>query len=265
MSYKMRGVLFCFVFLLNGVSAYVLVTSRPAYMLMAPLMQNVDDIVLLTNNQCCSHSYTMKFSDIQKVLDAKMMVWMGKAHEPVFEQLVLKSQNLFTVFNQSNSFEWLSPRRMMTYVRLLSDQLIKTYPEKEDFVRANSDEFLKTLGRLDAVVTQSKNKLSRSFVTTYSFLDAFAQDYGIDVKFSLGKNPYHTLSLTQKHRLKECPWVTLLADKHLSRTSEYESIYLDTEAAEILLDENAYEIFIAKILDDIVKCCQRQVGEKYEN
>lgn len=246
----MRVALFVFVFLLKNVSAYILVTSRPVYMLVAPLMEGVDDIVLLANNQCCSHAYNIKFSDIQKVRDARLAVWMGSVHEPVFEPLMLKSQNVFTVFDQSSSFEWLSPKRMMTYVRLLSDQLVKTYPEKKELVRSNADKFLKVLGRLDATVAQTK--ISGLFITTYPFLDVFAQDYGLEVKFSLGKAPRYALSLSQKDKIKQNSCVRVLADKHLTQASENQITFLDTEGVGAPLSENAYKLFIEKLLGGII-------------
>lgn len=247
-------------FLFNSACAYVLVTSKPVYMLVAPLMKNIDDVKILTSGHGCSHSYNLKFSDTQKVGNARLSVWMGQKHETVFAPLILKGKKVLSVFDRSNSFEWLSPKRMLIYVELLSDQILKTYPEKEKILRANAEEFLKMLKGLDVEV--EKTKISRPLITTYPFLDAFAKDYGLEVKFSLAQVPSHALSLSQQAKLKQNSSAALLSDKHLSNASEFSGGCLDTEGVGTPLAENAYEIFIEKILADIVKCCQKQVGEK---
>lgn len=87
---------------------------------------------------------------------------------------------------------WLSARQGKIQAKTIADALIKAYPERGDFYRANLQTFLKELQELDQKIQTILAPLKKRFVlASHPAYAYFCRDYGLE-QFSIeieGKDP----------------------------------------------------------------------------
>lgn len=77
---------------------------------------------------------------------------------------------------------WLSPKRAIAIVELMTQELVKTYPEDETLFTKNSNNYIKKLQSLDEYI-QSKLKTAKSkdFIIYHPSYGYLADDYGLNM------------------------------------------------------------------------------------
>jgi len=77
---------------------------------------------------------------------------------------------------------WLSPKRVITIVETMTDELIKTYPEDEELFLENSKNYIKELKSLDDYITSKVKDLeTNDFIIYHPSYGYFADDYGLNM------------------------------------------------------------------------------------
>lgn len=253
--------------LFNYVAADVVVSCKPIYFVVAPLLKGLGAPKLILNHGQCGHHHHLKPSEVQLIKSAKIIFWNGSVHEPFMSKMIEASQSNIKVFDEKDGFSWLSPADVIKKIPAIVDALKSLYPESNHAtLNSNATSFvaeLRTLDEKTRVLMQSLKE--RAVLTTYPFLTYFANAYGVKVSGYMMGSPEESVTPQRLRNvykiLEEKQVIGVVKDHHVplnmvqSLTQRYNLpiLTVDAEGVDIPLSINGYNILIERIAQSIVK------------
>lgn len=77
---------------------------------------------------------------------------------------------------------WLSPKRMIIAIEIITNQLIEYNPERADYYEENGEQYIAELHSLDRYINEKAAQLSvKSFIIYHPSYGYFADDYGFEM------------------------------------------------------------------------------------
>lgn len=77
---------------------------------------------------------------------------------------------------------WLSPKRAIKIVEIMTDELSRTYPDDEEFFRKNANSYIQELKELDNYAIENLSNLdNKSFLIYHPSYGYFADDYNLEM------------------------------------------------------------------------------------
>lgn len=246
--------------------ANVVVTSRPIYFIVAPLLKGVDEPKLLLKQGHCAHHHHIKPSDIKLIQNAKMVFWGGPLHEPFIMKALQEKTNL-VLFEDSKGFGWLSPARVMQELNVVIEALKKVYPRYASQIMQNGINFEVQLKKMHLNMVKALKDVKKDrFVTTYDFFNQVASDYGLALLPAMLSSPEAAFSpknlKTFYALLKDDRVDVIIKDHHLPvgvlqsmiKGHNVKIVSVDAEGVDLSIHKDTYAILIERMMQSIVKC-----------
>jgi zinc transport system substrate-binding protein len=255
---------------LTSVFSNIVVTSKPLYFVVAPILKGIETPKLVINHGHCGHHYHVRPSEIQLIKTAKLVLWNGSIHEPFMTKLVDTINSHQIVFDETDGLSWLSPNMTLMKLPKVVKALKSVYPEALHIqIDNNAKEFSIQLQKLHEKMLQHTACLKgKNILTTYPFLTYFANDYGLYVAAHMMGAPEESMTpqrLRNVHKVLENGGVLgVVKDHHvpinvvesLIRNYKIKVLTVDAEAVDIPLSINGYNILIERLTQSIVKWAQ---------
>jgi zinc transport system substrate-binding protein len=250
--------------------AEIVVSSKPLYFVVAPLMKGVGTPKLLLNHGQCGHHHHVRPSEMQLIKSAKLVVWNGATHEPFLSKLITSANANIKVFDDVGGFSWLSPKEVIKKVPMLVDAF-KTVTSECDHAKidANAETFIAELQKLhEKTRLQLQALTGKSVLTTYPVLTYFAKEYGLEVAGYMMGSPEESMTPQRLRNvykvLEERRVIGVIKDHHVpisvvqNLVQKYETSILtvDTEGVDIPASTLGYNILIERLAQSIVKWAQ---------
>lgn len=262
--------LFCGIiaFHLTATFANIVVTSKPLYFFIAPLLKGVETPKVIINQGQCGHHYHARPSEIQLIKTAKLILWNGPVHEPFMVKLINpENLNQKAVFDETDGLSWLSPSRVLMKLPKIVGRLKAIYPETfHATIDNNAKEFSLKLKELHQKTLKNSECLKgKTFLTTYPFLTYFARDYNLYVAGYMLGSPEEAMTpqrLRNMHKiLSEGEVGGIIKDHHIpisvvnaiARDYKVKVLTVDAEAVDVPLVMDGYNILIERLVQSIVK------------
>lgn len=256
---------------IHAAFANVVVTSKPLYLVIAPLLKGIDTPTLIVSKGQCSHHHHLKPSEINAIHKAKAVFWAGAFHEPLMAHVLSAESKAVPVLSAKEGFEWLSPMRVMQALPGIVQRLKEAYdsPSPHVLIDHNAAKLTASLGVLhEKTATRTKLLKGKVFITTYPFLTCLAKDYGVNVIASMVNTPSEAMTvqrLRNVYRLLKAETVTaVIKDHHLPvavvekilRNYTVPIVTVDVEAIDVPLSDDGYNILIERLVQTIVHLAQ---------
>lgn len=256
--------------LLNCIVADVVVSCKPLYFVVAPLIKGIDTPRLLINHGQCGHHHHARPSEIQLIKSASLVVWNGSTHEPFMSKLIGTAKSNIKVFDETDGFSWLSPKEVIKKLPALVVGLKSVYPECDHAkIDANAVAFTADLQRLhEKTRLQFQPLLGKSILTTYPVLTYFANAYGLVVSGYMMGSPEESMTPQRLRNvykvLEERRVIGVVKDHHvpinvvqnLVQKYKLPILTVDTEGVDIPASTQGYNILIERLAQSIVKWAQ---------
>jgi zinc transport system substrate-binding protein len=253
--------------LLNTMAANVVVSCKPIYFVIAPLIKGIDTPKLLINHGQCGHHHHLKPSEVQLIKTAKVVFWNGTLHEPFMSKIIESSKAHHKVFDETDGFSWLSPVEVIKKIPTIAAALKSVYPECDHVtIDANVKNFIEALKKLDEKTRLHFQAVkNKEIITTYPFLTYFAGAYGLVVSgYMMGspeesvtpqrlRNIYKILDGKRLIGVVKDHHVPLNMVKSLVQKYKLPVLTVDTEGVEIESNVKGYNILIERLTQSIVK------------
>lgn len=189
-NYKKKGILIgILVSFLSITHADVVTSIRPLSFIAAAITDGVTDVQILIPNNISPHDYSLKPSDLKKIKDADLFIWVGSYMEtflekpltqlptqkritlievPAVKALLLKNRNdslliknkisyyrhddlnhNHHVYSKYNMHIWLSPDIARIAANIIHNQLLALYPNHKKQLDINLRNFVNELMKTD--------------------------------------------------------------------------------------------------------------------
>jgi zinc transport system substrate-binding protein len=266
MKYIFKLCLFLIV-CISAPMASVVVSCKPIYFVVAPLLKGVDTPKLLINHGQCGHLHHLRPSDVKLLKSAKLLLWNGEVHEPFMSNLIESAIVNVKVFEERDGFLWLSPIEVIKRLPKIITALKSVFPECEHSkIDANARKFISELEGLHAKNLRQLEKLKgKSILTTYPMLTYFAKTYELVVAGYMTGSPEESMT-PQKLRniykaLEDKRVIGVVKDHHIplsviqSLVQKYKTpvLTVDVEGVDIPLGMQGYYILIERLTQSIVQ------------
>lgn len=253
-----------------SIHANLVVTSKPLYFIIAPLIKGVDTPKVLVGHGHCGHHHHLRPSEIKLIKNASLVFWNGQVHEPFMAKIIEANKNNIKIFEEDKGFAWLSIGLVLKKLPLLIARLKKIYSSKVHAqIDANALRFQQELIDLNKKVGLEMAALkTKAFLTTYPFLTYFAKEYGVNIVGYMMDSP--DASVTPRRLkaiyklLEEKKIAAVIKDHHVPLNVIHTVVgnqcdhilTVDPEAINVPVSIDGYHILIERITQSIVKWAQ---------
>ncbi|MFK7973297.1 MAG: metal ABC transporter substrate-binding protein [Rickettsiaceae bacterium] len=196
------------VILVCNISAYAkpkIVTSiTPIASIVAMLTTDYADIVTIDNAQGCPHHYQMKPSDLDKVTDAGMLIYIDDHFDSFIQNLkgkidgkIIKLSNIKSVnFDDSSGGKnwhfWLDLDNILALHKELVTIISKEFPELKEEIEKNYDKSYQTITALKELKQHTMSSIDDIVVVSDS-LEHFFHPINNQHIFKIYQNPNSSL------------------------------------------------------------------------
>lgn len=211
----------------------VLVSVTPLYYIAKPLLNNVVEPELLIPPQMSPHLYTLKPSDMLRLQQAELFIWLGDALERPLQRSVKKKQYGRTV-SLLNSHElqwlhyadkdeahedehlhghehgaidphiWFDPMKVRIIAQQLAKQFCLTYPKHVRVIEDNLHLLLQRLERLDSRIRmQLSDSNTGSIFIDHNFLNYYVTRYQLNIAGDIASLPSQAASVRKMMQIRQ--------------------------------------------------------------
>ena len=147
------------------------------------------------------HDWEPTAKDLARLAQARLFVynggveqWAGQALQAVQEKPVVAvcaGKKLLDLYGWGDPHTWVSPRRAIEEVKVITSALLKADPQHGDVYTANEQAFLQKLFSLHEKYGQlgDKKQGRKTFVTAHRAFGQLASDYNLRMVAIAGLNP----------------------------------------------------------------------------
>ncbi|MES3006560.1 MAG: zinc ABC transporter substrate-binding protein [Pseudomonadota bacterium] len=270
--------------------AQVLTTIKPLQLIAAELMDGIAEPELLIPANVSPHHFTLRPSDVRKVTDARLVLWVGPQMETyltdflgeldssttVVEFATLDGITLYAPASAEVGHEedgrydphvWLDTRNARLLGERMAQALIALDPAHQARYQANLSRFTDSMGALEMTMAEAVEPMKDGRYAVYhDGLQYFEKQFGLEHQFVLV--PDHEIQPGIRHildirsRLDELRPTCLLDDVD-SNDSTTETVFadypinkvrIDTLGAAITSGPGAYAQLIGNLAQAINTC-----------
>lgn len=171
--------------------------------------------ILLLKTNLCPHDYALKFSDMEVIKQADLIIWGGEDLECFLTKLLKTNRSLteklitaqslpniarlsFRNSRQLDPHIWLSPANAKVILIAIINKLIILDPENTKIYLSNKQKFLNQLSKIDLYI---KNKLAnfkhKDYLVFHDAYQYFEKFYGLKAPVVISHNPEMPLNIKQ--------------------------------------------------------------------
>ncbi|OCL17865.1 zinc ABC transporter substrate-binding protein [Gilliamella sp. wkB72] len=205
--------------LTNNVNATVISSVRPIGFITEAIASGVTNTDILLPDGASPHTYSLKPSDLAKIKNADLIIWVGEDME-VFMPTVLKNvdehkqielmdvSEIKSLLKTNHHDEeiphddndhhhgeydehiWLSPKIAKIIAKSIHDKLIKLYPNKVQLLDANLNEFITNLSETEQNIAKKLISVqNRGYFVFHDAYGYFESQFGLKNLGSFTINP----------------------------------------------------------------------------
>ncbi|MFK8019017.1 MAG: metal ABC transporter solute-binding protein, Zn/Mn family [Pseudomonadales bacterium] len=256
----------------------VMHTLKPLQLITNGLSGDLLDTRLLSLGAQQAHSYTVKFSDLQKIQQSQLLVWMGAEFEHYLQKPLDALQPAVLDFawlsaSAAHGGEalvehlWLDPAIVASRISRLAEKLAQVQPDQRTEYNRRATVFTARVLKLDAeMIALFAPYKGRGVVADHHGIELFLRRYGLRYVGSLQSANHSSLSLKQVRRLRtevrlknaEC---VVLSDPHAGTDllQIFSGLEIATAQVDILGEQaDTYEQLIRQLGENIASCLSKQ-------
>lgn len=205
--------------LTNNVNANVISSVRPIGFITEAIASGVTNTDILLPDGASPHTYSLKPSDLAKIKNADLIIWVGEDME-VFMPTVLKNvdeqkqielmdvpeiKSLLRTNHHDEEIPhddndhhhgeydehiWLSPKIAKIIAKSIHDKLIELYPNKVQLLDANLNEFITNLSETEQNIAKKLISVqNRGYFVFHDAYGYFESQFGLKNLGSFTINP----------------------------------------------------------------------------
>ncbi|OCF99863.1 zinc ABC transporter substrate-binding protein [Gilliamella sp. wkB195] len=205
--------------LTNNVNATVISSVRPIGFITEAIASGVTNTDILLPDGASPHTYSLKPSDLAKIKNADLIIWVGEDME-VFMPTVLKNvgehkqielmdipeiKSLLRTNHHDEEIPhddndhhhgeydehiWLSPKIAKIIAKSIHDKLIELYPNKVQLLDANLNEFITNLSETEQNIAKKLISVqNRGYFVFHDAYGYFESQFGLKNLGSFTINP----------------------------------------------------------------------------
>lgn len=205
--------------LTNNVNATVISSVRPIGFITEAIASGVTNTDILLPDGASPHTYSLKPSDLAKIKNADLIIWVGEDME-VFMPTVLKNvdeqkqielmdvpeiNSLLRTNHHDDEIPhddndhhhgeydehiWLSPKIAKIIAKSIHDKLIELYPNKVQLLDANLNEFITNLSETEQNIAKKLISVqNRGYFVFHDAYGYFESQFGLKNLGSFTINP----------------------------------------------------------------------------
>ncbi|MCX8670464.1 zinc ABC transporter substrate-binding protein ZnuA [Gilliamella sp. B2865] len=205
--------------LTNSVNATVISSVRPIGFITEAIASGVTNTDILLPDGASPHTYSLKPSDLAKIKNADLIIWVGEDME-VFMPTVLKNvdeqkqielmdvpeiKSLLRTNHHDEEIPhddndhhhgeydehiWLSPKIAKIIAKSIHDKLIELYPNKVQLLDANLNEFITNLSETEQNIAKKLISVqNRGYFVFHDAYGYFESQFGLKNLGSFTINP----------------------------------------------------------------------------
>lgn len=262
---------------------HVLVSIKPLQLIAQALVTTDQSVGVLLPAGATPHHYTMRPSDLSRLGDTDIIVWLGAAAEQYLDKAIVNSSGHAEVVSLEKLLKereggyvdphlWLSGQRAIQVAQLITDRLVKLDPDNGDDYLSNLAAFIGAVEEQEELIrTELKSFSQAAYLVYHDAYRYFEEDYGIMHRDVVTQNPEVSPGIRQlteldrliatnkiscilvepesNHRI-----VDRLANKHDLRIQ-----LIDPMASDLLADGNSYVRFLGEVTNRIKNCLEGRV------
>lgn len=253
----------------------VLVTIKPLHSLVSGLLEGITQPQLLLDGYQSPHTFQLKPSDIRKIDEAQVVIWIGPTMETALRRVLSRADKKLLIQLAENDHDhlhedphrWLDPTLAKDDLEKIATALIENYPNRAVRINTNLQHLSQSLDQLDTSIRERFS--TTKSVSALLYHDAwgyFQERYGITADGVINPGAHsqpgtrHLYELGQtietKHTrclLIEPQFQPRYVDS-LQSKYQLESVTLDPLGAEIPAGPGAYFTLMQHIADAFAKC-----------
>ena len=207
--------------LTNNVNATVISSVRPIGFITEAIASGVTNTDILLPDGASPHTYSLKPSDLAKIKNADLIIWVGEDME-AFMPTVLKNvddqkqielmdipeiETLLRTSRRDDNKQmvhddhvhhhgeydehiWLSPKIAKIIAKSIHDKLVELYPNKAQLLDANLDEFITNLSETEQNIAKKLISVqNRGYFVFHDAYGYFESQFGLKNLGSFTINP----------------------------------------------------------------------------
>ena len=272
----------------------VLASIKPVAMLIKAVVGDQLAVDVLLGANISPHDYTLKFSDIRKVRNAALVVWVGPELEgvlvksltsvPVDKQLQLTGLASLQWPEESiNGDEhegghkahtrdphlWLNPRNSLVAVEAIAATLIEKYPEKGRLFEKNTYEFIRKINEIDSINKERLGLVKENgFVVSHDGYGHFVDYYGlnqlatIQLAGGVAQGARHYGEIIAMGDKVTCifsePQLNNKSSMQLATQLDANRAELDLMGRDVALTKDSYLQFFSRFTETFTECLERK-------
>ena len=210
-----------FIGFVTNVNATIISSVRPIGFITEAIVSGVANTDILLPDGASPHTYSLKPSDLAKIKNADLIIWVGEDMEafmptvlknvddqkqielmdiPEIETLLRTSRrddNKQMVHNhhvhhhgEYDEHIWLSPKIAKIIAKSIHDKLVELYPNKAQLLDANLDEFITNLSETEQNIAKKLiNVQNKGYFVFHDAYGYFESQFGLKNLGSFTINP----------------------------------------------------------------------------
>ncbi|MEX1033952.1 MAG: zinc ABC transporter substrate-binding protein [Cellvibrionaceae bacterium] len=249
----------------------VVASIKPLALIAEDLLGELGEVQVLIRGAASPHDYALRASDIRRLHNADLIIWMGPELERFLEKPLagLPPEQVLTLGSSASGdlHQWLDPDLAQTMARAITRRLLQLYPAAHSLleqrlaaVLADYEQLNEELERMLASVRE------RGFVVEHQGYDYFVRAYRLNQLGWISAGPEqppgvrHLYQLEKKLRERsgeERARCLFIEHAHQSDTAHNlaEQLNLELRALDILGQlADSYAELMRNLAEDVVDC-----------
>lgn len=169
----------------------------PVQALVAQVMANLGNPVLLLEKGADEHDFQLRPSQMRAIADADLVVWIGPSLTPWLDRAMASAKGTsLTLLDQPNTLQrpyaaggesqgidphaWMEPQNAIAWAKAIAASLAKADPEHSAVYAANAATAVARIAAMDADLTARLAPIkAKGFVTFHAAYGYFTAHYGL--------------------------------------------------------------------------------------
>ncbi len=254
----------------------ILTSIKPLQLITQAVTGNQATIGVLLPPGATPHHYSMRPSDIKKITNADLVIWLGSFAEPYLEGLAenkLHKHKMLDItpddikeIHMNDLHFWLGPQQAVKIAMQINEKLKLIDPTRKDLYQANLHKFQQQLEHFSAKLKSRFTNSTLNYLVYHNAYQYFELAAGIDHVGIININPEIKPSAKQLVRLQNlvqqgqvsCIIAEPQADTRIINliigANQVKVVHSEPMATTTTLGSNAYLNFIEHISKNFESC-----------
>ncbi|MCC8417832.1 MAG: metal ABC transporter substrate-binding protein [Rickettsia endosymbiont of Bryobia graminum] len=248
-----------------------IVTSiTPLAAITSMLVKDKAEVIAIASSNACPHHYNLKPSDLEKVQDANIVIYINEEFDGFVSKLMNRNNkniirvsdfpklNLIKDNNYNNWHVWLDLYNVQIILEMVSRILIEQFPDLSVCIKKNLQESKKQIEKLIKIKNQQLSSLQDVILLTDSLEYFFENKYNVTKLYSPNQKSLKYIDNLKKklnQSNSKCLILTIEQDSLVYQNLEANIVKVESENWKVdkINNELFYNQYL-KIINQVAKC-----------